>query len=270
MQLMQNNDDLLSNSQPNSNLISYDQIPKRFLDPLTYELMEDPVITRYHQTYDRKSIECWLKSKKTDPLANKKLTVKDLKPNKYLKSLIDDFKNEINSNQKSNIDKPNILKHEISDSKNISSLSEINPNAFYNHEQRKKTFVRSIYYFIEDLKVYINTHMQDSNVSEKYEFFCVEKTIEALANADDLSFNLTNALKKSNMPDKLISYIKLYVKEDAKINFAKEYYGFSYQIIDLINAKDLKSIKAKAGLKQEENKGNGFCSWFGITSGTKR
>lgn len=264
---MQNNDDLLSTSKPKNNFISDNEIPKRLLDPLTFELMEDPVITKYHQTYDRKSIESWLKIKKTDPLAHKSLTVKDLRENKYIKSLIDDFKN---NNQKSSSEKPNVIKHGIRNNKNKSSLSEINSNAFYNHTQRKKTFVRSVYYFIDDLKIFIDTHMQDSNIPEKYEFFCAEKTIEALAHADDLSFNLTNALEKSNIPNQLIKYIKFYIQENSKINFAKEYYGFSYQIIDLIIAKDLKSIKVKAGLEQENNKENGFCSWFGITSGTRR
>ncbi len=67
-------------------------VPAEFMDAITTEMMDDPVITCDGQTYDRRSIEEWLRNKDTSPLTGARLASKTLTPNIALKKLIDDFK----------------------------------------------------------------------------------------------------------------------------------------------------------------------------------
>jgi Mg-chelatase subunit ChlD len=63
-------------------------IPNEFLCPISYDLMTDPVICEDGQTYDRVSIEAWLKTHNTSPMTNQRINAANLKPNYALKSLI--------------------------------------------------------------------------------------------------------------------------------------------------------------------------------------
>ena len=63
-------------------------IDEDFEGPLTFDIMEKPVITEYGQTYENKSIEAWLDKKGTDPNLNVILTNKTLWENKFIKQLI--------------------------------------------------------------------------------------------------------------------------------------------------------------------------------------
>jgi hypothetical protein len=60
--------------------------------PITYELMEDPVIDREGNTYEKKAIMAWLKDNYTSPLTRNDLDEDDLVPNRALKNLIEEFK----------------------------------------------------------------------------------------------------------------------------------------------------------------------------------
>jgi hypothetical protein len=58
--------------------------------PISSKLMRDPVILIENgQTYDKESIETWLKDHDTDPLTNEKLTNKQLITNFAVKKLIE-------------------------------------------------------------------------------------------------------------------------------------------------------------------------------------
>ncbi len=69
-----------------------DAAPAEFMDAITMEIMTDPVITCDGQTYERRSIEEWLRSKNTSPITGAVLASKNLTQNIALKNLIDDFK----------------------------------------------------------------------------------------------------------------------------------------------------------------------------------
>ena len=56
--------------------------------PITYEIMDDPVFTADGNTYERSSIERWLKTHNTSPSTNIPLLHKNLTPNIALKQLI--------------------------------------------------------------------------------------------------------------------------------------------------------------------------------------
>ena len=110
----ENNDDLLenfynqnniNNNKNNNNnnnkkeiikLKNEEDIPQNYLCPISYQIMTDPVITPYGISYDRESIENWLKINKMDPIAHKKLDKNMLIPNYALKSLIEEY---INANK---------------------------------------------------------------------------------------------------------------------------------------------------------------------------
>jgi Mg-chelatase subunit ChlD len=69
-------------------------IPDEFLCPISYEVMEDPVILEDGHTYDRKSIEAWLVQRRTSPLTNRALSSMTLNPNYALRAAIERWRGE--------------------------------------------------------------------------------------------------------------------------------------------------------------------------------
>jgi hypothetical protein len=91
IQIDDNHDDI-SNSEKNKiQLKDEDNIPEIYLCPISLQLMTDPVINPYGITYNRDSIEKWLKKSDKDPVTKKKLTKNMLFPNYALKSLIEEY-----------------------------------------------------------------------------------------------------------------------------------------------------------------------------------
>lgn len=69
------------------------EIPDEFLDPITFELMEDPVILpSSNNTMDRSAITRHLLSDPTDPFNRARLTIDMLQPNTELKARIEEWK----------------------------------------------------------------------------------------------------------------------------------------------------------------------------------
>jgi 2-succinyl-5-enolpyruvyl-6-hydroxy-3-cyclohexene-1-carboxylate synthase len=57
--------------------------------PLTLATMKDPVLTQSGQTFERKEIELWFKTKNTCPMTGVEVTSKKLTPNIALKAVIE-------------------------------------------------------------------------------------------------------------------------------------------------------------------------------------
>ncbi|XP_026231804.1 WD repeat, SAM and U-box domain-containing protein 1-like [Anabas testudineus] len=69
------------------------EAPDEFLCPITRELMEDPVIAADGYSYERESIESWIRGKnKTSPMTNLPLQTTLLTPNRSLKMAITRWK----------------------------------------------------------------------------------------------------------------------------------------------------------------------------------
>lgn len=67
-------------------------IPSAFLDPITREIMRDPVTTIDGHCYERKFIEAWFtQGHRTSPITNLPLSSTIVVPNLALKQAIDDF-----------------------------------------------------------------------------------------------------------------------------------------------------------------------------------
>lgn len=65
------------------------EAPDEFLCPITRELMRDPVIAADGYSYERESIESWIRGKnKTSPMTNLPLQTTLLTPNRSLKTAI--------------------------------------------------------------------------------------------------------------------------------------------------------------------------------------
>jgi hypothetical protein len=62
------------------------------IDPITYELLEDPVITADGKTYSRSSITKWLQTHNTSPLTNIPLEHRRLTPNDIVRQIIEEYK----------------------------------------------------------------------------------------------------------------------------------------------------------------------------------
>ncbi|XP_064197572.1 uncharacterized protein LOC135258200 isoform X2 [Anguilla rostrata] len=68
--------------------LSQAQIPSHLICKLSKKMFIDPVMTPYGDIYERQAIEDTLTKQKTDPFNNKPLEVKDLKPNKDMRSMV--------------------------------------------------------------------------------------------------------------------------------------------------------------------------------------
>ena len=113
------------------NTINYDDAPEEFLDPLTYGLMENPVILpSSHMNIDRRTIEDYLLTNPSDPFNRNPLTKEELIPNDDLKKKIDEYKaNKLKEKQK-NSNKKN-------DDININNEKNNEKNKEENKEEKK-------------------------------------------------------------------------------------------------------------------------------------
>ena len=80
---------------------SYDSIPKDFMCSITHSVMIDPVITSNGETYERYAIQKWFRTNNDkDPLTNKRLKNKKLRPNLVLSRLIRAYVENDNTRKK--------------------------------------------------------------------------------------------------------------------------------------------------------------------------
>ena len=66
-------------------------IPYSFKCCITHEIMQDPVVDKEGNTYEKAAIEKWLLTKSTSPITRSPLTLSDLTPNRALKNVIEQF-----------------------------------------------------------------------------------------------------------------------------------------------------------------------------------
>ena len=73
------------------------EIPEHFICPITQELMKDPVVTRYGQSYERSAIIEWVAKGKDCPLTRQPLSLGGIITNHSLRSQIRQWqvKNEL-------------------------------------------------------------------------------------------------------------------------------------------------------------------------------
>ena len=137
--------------------INYDDAPEEYLDPLTYGLMENPVILpSSHINIDRRTIEDYLLTNPSDPFNRNPLTKEELIPNDDLKKKIDEYKakklkekqNKLNkkdddikikTNETNNEEKKEENKNEeIKDEANIEEKKEGNKDENNNEENKEE------------------------------------------------------------------------------------------------------------------------------------
>eukprot|EP00977_Amphora_coffeiformis_P017440 scaffold5684_cov169-Amphora_coffeaeformis.AAC.15 len=64
------------------------EVPEQFICPITQELMTDPVVTRYGQSYERSAIVEWIAAGKDCPMTRQKLTLSGIITNHSLRAKI--------------------------------------------------------------------------------------------------------------------------------------------------------------------------------------
>lgn len=67
------------------------EVPDYLIDGITFEVMNDPVVTKNGRSYERATIIEHLKRSATDPLTREPLTIKELRPNIALKEACTEF-----------------------------------------------------------------------------------------------------------------------------------------------------------------------------------
>ena len=65
-----------------------DSLPDEFTCPISFELMEDPVIAADGHTYERRAIAAWFERRRTSPITNEALPNLDLVPAHAIRSMI--------------------------------------------------------------------------------------------------------------------------------------------------------------------------------------
>ena len=130
------------------NTINYDDAPEEFLDPLTYNLMENPVILpSSHMNIDRRTIEDYLMSNPSDPFNRNPLTKEELIPNVELKKKIDEYKKDKLKEKKNN---------------NIKLNKDINNNNVIDNKETEKSTEENK----EENKIEENKEMNTTNKNE--------------------------------------------------------------------------------------------------------
>ncbi|KAJ4363128.1 hypothetical protein N0V83_010248 [Neocucurbitaria cava] len=66
-------------------------VPDWLVDPVSFELMVDPVVTKNGRSYERATLIEHLKRSPTDPLTRERLTISDLRPNIALREACTEF-----------------------------------------------------------------------------------------------------------------------------------------------------------------------------------
>ena len=87
------------------NAIKKSKIPNEFIDPISKEIMMDPVMDIFGDSYNRKEIVTWLEKHDTSPLSNRKFNSKILIENRCLKSCIEKWKKKVYFKHKKSLSK---------------------------------------------------------------------------------------------------------------------------------------------------------------------
>ena len=222
-----------------------------FFCPINETLMEKPVIAEDGYTYDYNSITKWFKSHQKSPITKKKMRNKLLITNLNLRSIINDYKNQINNTI-------NYSSTSAANNKFKNSLQ--NKMVLFNSVENEKAFANAIYNFFQNIKSYIQKQLLYNNISKDKVFNFVATTINVLLDYDDKpSFNLIQSLKNHKVSERIAYYINAYVLEYPILKNAKCHLYLCIKIIDDLNIKKLNVIKDKANILTTTYKVNGSC-----------
>jgi len=73
-----------------------------FFCPITRQLMVEPVIDPDGNSYEKHAIEDWIRQSGKSPITRTALSINDLRPNRALKTAIDEYRNSVQSGVQSN------------------------------------------------------------------------------------------------------------------------------------------------------------------------
>ena|SRR5438045_928630 len=75
------------------NAEAYPFVPSQYMCTITFDWMDDPVVTPSGYSYDRTALEKWLRNKPYDPQTRQPLTIDQVYANRNLKDAIEHHKN---------------------------------------------------------------------------------------------------------------------------------------------------------------------------------
>src|SRR5262245_26089146 len=87
--LLDNDDLVQSPSELKLTELSSDKEFQHLICSITQDIMKDPYITPYGQSYEKNAILEWLKKRKTDPMTQRPLQAHQIVPNYALKCVIE-------------------------------------------------------------------------------------------------------------------------------------------------------------------------------------
>ena len=172
----------------NGNIISVTTqatIPNEYVCPLTLEMFEQPFMTRYEHSFERDAIVQWISSNEDCPLTRKKLTFKDILPNRALQANIQNWKQELG---KSILNKRQQVQDQERDGDNNQVVLEINDVAGYfeNDDCTVRTATEDEDADEADLVYFVPVKSDSAVMINKKESFGIAKFFKAKLQAREL------------------------------------------------------------------------------------
>ncbi|KAL9657188.1 hypothetical protein ABK040_011410 [Willaertia magna] len=207
--------------------------------PISQQLMIDPVTIETGQTYDRKTIEEWLKSKNTCPITRATLKTKSLarnvilkdtideKVNKFIKKVIKHIKMWSTDNNLIDLclelisesleliksdDSFKNCKNELIELKFNILLNELNEDKLFNNYMKALNELKDLQFKLIKLKLLENKLINDKYLQKYYNKLMT--LLIQLKNNDLIFETFTKYCKLSNLDDNLIDKILNYLETD--------------------------------------------------------
>ncbi|OGT54462.1 MAG: hypothetical protein A3F17_07675 [Gammaproteobacteria bacterium RIFCSPHIGHO2_12_FULL_41_15] len=160
------------------------KLPAEFLDPISHDIMREPVITADGHSYERATIQKWLETHTTSPLTNEKLPHPNLIPNHKLRSLIEDYR---------------LKQNETSLKKLPSQMTE---GELRNYYQTCSWWKEQEAQFNQIAQKYST----DTSLTEQMQNQLNEQTKLAIANGDNIALYRLIVQGATSKPQNLLSY----------------------------------------------------------------
>jgi hypothetical protein len=226
-------------------------IPSQYLDPITQEIMKNPVMTVQGQTYERKSIEEWFKTCRenhapiTDPLTNEELDSDLLISNFSLKQMIEDHPR---------------LKQECE-----------NNHKFFNKLALRKTFAAAVLDLIDSMDslkndpqatnavtVLINRRAYFSWIDTTLTFINTRNNENPSLESKEENASLKDELKKyyPEIPNIAIQHIKNFIDNNPVLKSCDDDSGYLRSITEALFIENRLLIEDRAGIISEKPKQN--------------
>jgi uncharacterized protein YegL len=140
-------------------------IPQRYICPITFDLMTNPVIDLDGNTFEQSAIEEWLREHGTSPITRRPMTINDLRPNRAIKEGLEEYQRRSSHN----LLQPQIITEELPAGEDFQVLFDTSPSMEDPCSKNKPTTTDSMNYSKLDiakhaLKTFVHSLIENDKV----------------------------------------------------------------------------------------------------------